>query len=380
MIRKKLKLICASLLAIIICSANGIGGVIPGLRQGLPVFAGENDPSTVYFRDDTAPASTETLKPVPEKELSEMRLCPGGTPFGIRMNTDGILVVGYAAVETESGMVNPARSAGIVAGDIIRNINGERAYDADVLRETARGSGGKPVALTVLHGDKTSEVTVTPALSASDGEYRLGMWVKSRAAGIGTVTFREPESGRFAGLGHGICDTETGIRLPLASGEVFNVRIDGVRKGESGTPGELRGYFTSGKVGALLENTDFGVYGVMRQQDSTDSGSALPVAPRSDVTEGDATVICTVSGEVPESYSAKIIAVDRAGNDTKNFVIEVTDPRLLEITGGIVQGMSGSPVIQNGKLAGALTHVLVNDPTKGYGIFIENMIAAMRDF
>ena len=137
-------------------------------------------------------------------------------------------------------------------------------------------------------------------------------------------------------------------------------------------------YFKKGKHGGVIN--DLAIHGVMRQQDSTDSGSALPVAPRSDVTEGDATVICTVSGEVPESYSAKIIAVDRAGNDTKNFVIEVTDPRLLEITGGIVQGMSGSPVIQNGKLAGALTHVLVNDPTKGYGIFIENMIAAMRDF
>ena len=373
---KIIKLFGAALMSVLMFAA-GTYADTSRTANGIPVFAEGEDPSTVYFRDEASVSETAALAELSRDRLAGIRVCPGGQPFGVKMNMDGILVIGTTDVETQSGTVtSPGRRAGILPGDVIKYIDGERAYDADALKTKAIKSGGKALTLNILRGGEYRNVSVDPVLSKNDGEYKLGLWVKSRAAGIGTVTFCYPEDGRFAGLGHGICDTETGALLPLAAGEVYGVRIDGVCRGTPGMPGELKGYFASGKTGALLDNTPFGVFGIIRMNNGeTDT---IPVAGKDELKVGAAEVRCTVSGNLPETYTAEIEEIDQSNKDTKNFVIKITDPELLKSTGGIVQGMSGSPIIQNGKLVGALTHVLVNDPARGYGIFIENMLSAME--
>ena len=372
MLKLKSKAVFTSLLAVLTCFLAG-NRISDGSPAGLPVFAEADDPYTVYIRDDLPPDGAVCGESVSEKELAGMRLCPGGMPFGVRMTTDGILVVGYTEVDAPDGPVCPAKEAGIAPGDLITQIDGKRAYDAEALRQAAIDSAGSPLTLTVKRDDGSFDATVVPAYSGTDMIFKIGLWVKSRAAGIGTVTFYDPESGSFAGLGHGICDPGTGALLPVASGDVYDVRIDSVQRGRPGVPGELRGYFSSGRIGALLKNTDCGVFGV-KTGGFDRTADPLPVAAESEIAEGDAKIICTVSGDRPREYSIKITSVERGGG-ARCFTVRITDPDLLEATGGIVQGMSGSPVIQNGKLAGALTHVLVDDPTEGYGIFIGYMIA-----
>ena len=377
--QNRIRIIFAVCLALIVCAAVNSELTITAPAD-ISVFAGESGSVPPLRAPEQTEESGSPAYPVAAQNLSvsdyrEVRLCPGGIPFGIKMSTDGILVVGISEVEIEKGRINPGYNAGIRTGDLIVEINGERSGDTGRLQDAAANSKGKKITLTVRRGGETFQTAILPAFSTEDNAYKLGLWVKNRAAGIGTVTFYDPETGNFGGLGHGVCDADTGVLLPLASGEVYPVRIDGVIRGESGYPGELRGYFSSGKTGALLENTPFGVRGVYAEEPAGIS-DAIPIGLRSELEEGDAAVLCTVDGSVPREYSVTLSHIDRSNTDSKNFVIEVTDPELIAATGGIVQGMSGSPIIQNGKLVGALTHVLINDPTRGYGIFIENMIAA----
>ena len=204
------------------------------------------------------------------------------------------------------------------------------------------------------------------------------MWVRDSSAGIGTLTYLDPESGIFAGLGHGVCDVDTGTLMPLYSGEAVNVAITGVTKGESGSPGELRGTFSQeAPIGTLVKNEATGIYGQMDGIPDilSQGGEPVAVAMRQEVHTGKAMIRTTISGDTPVEYEISIERVSLSEqNPTRNMVIRITDPRLLSATGGIVQGMSGSPILQNGKLVGAVTHVLVNDPTRGYGILIENML------
>lgn len=340
----------------------------------------ENDSSNgAVGSGTTSDADAVLLGMIPLKTVSvsvfdNVKLCPGGMPFGVKLSTKGALVVGVGSVESGGQHKTPCSDAGIRQGDVITALNGKELKSGEELSELVASSEGKQLTLTVERDGRKFDFTVTPVLS-SDNVYKLGLLIKDRAAGIGTVTFYDPENKTFAGLGHGICDAETGKLLPMSDGGVFAVRIDGVVRGESGNPGELKGYFASGKLGSLYSNTEYGVFGAVGEAPNG-VGEALPIGLKSELKEGKATIRCTVGEKGLDEYDIKISKIDVNSNSNKNFVIEVTDPDLLDITGGIVQGMSGSPIIQDGKLVGAVTHVLINDPCRGYGIFIENMLEA----
>lgn len=308
------------------------------------------------------------------QEVDETYVVPCGTPFGLKMLTDGVVVVGLNPVETASGAISPADMAGIEKGDVILTVDGEEVHSNQELTTCVRKSAGKPMRFALRRGEALLELEVTAAKSLADGEYRCGIWVRDSSAGIGTVTFYDPQSGVFGGLGHAVSDVDTGEAMPLASGEVVPVHITGVQKGEAGEPGELEGSFLSSvPSGVLCLNNETGVYGVLYHSPSR--REAVPLLFRQEIREGSAQILATIEGNEPALYDIEIEKVNLAGNTpTKNMVIRITDPELLAATGGIVQGMSGSPILQDGKLAGAVTHVFVNDPTRGYGIFSENML------
>lgn len=292
---------------------------------------------------------------------------PGGMPFGVRLSAGGVLVIRLS----ES---SPASNAGIAVGDIIERVGDARIGSVDDFTREIDRSGGKRLNIGILRSKKRINVGLTP-IRSDDGHYRSGVWVRDRTAGIGTVTFIVPDTHLFAGLGHGICDPDTGHLFPMSKAAVYLASIGSVRKGKEGSPGELRGYFEGARCGGLLSNTDSGVFGMLSEMPKS-VHSPIPLAAPDKVTTGEAYILCTVSGNKIERYAVKIARIVDRDGDTKNFVIEVTDKTLLDKTGGIVQGMSGSPVIKDGALVGAITHVFVNDPTKGYGIFATNMIKA----
>ena len=309
-------------------------------------------------------------------DLRDLMLCPGGMPFGVKFYTDGVTVVGFCDIDTGKGSVNPATRAGLHAKDVILKINGEALSGAADMTERIAASGGKPLRLTCRRGGKEFETTLTPVLSSAEGQYKTGIWVRDSGAGIGTVTFLFPDSGAFAGLGHGICDADTGALVGMRKGSVSDVTISSVVKGAAGAPGELKGHFNPGRSGALLGNSACGVWGVFSEVPET-VNEPMPVGLREDLHEGDAYILCTASSEEMQKYDIRISNIKRDAKGSKCFTVTVTDPDLIALTGGIVQGMSGSPIIQDGKLVGAVTHVLINDPTTGYGIFLENMLANM---
>ena len=295
-------------------------------------------------------------------------LIVAGTPFGVKIRTAGVIVVG---IPNENG---PAAEAGLKRGDVITAINGEAIESAEEFSERIKVSGGSALTLDCKSGEDVRSVTVTPMTDES-GEYKLGVWVKDSAAGIGTITFIDPETKAFAGLGHGICDGAGGEPIPFAFGSAEDVTLTGIVIGKAGAPGELRGSFAGHKMGKLLKNDITGVYGVLVEIPETLSAEKYPVCKSSDIKEGKAYIYATVDGEGRKQYEIEIFGIEKEGKD-RNFSVRITDEALLSKTGGIVQGMSGSPIIQDGKLIGAVTHVLVNDPTRGYGIFIENMLEA----
>ncbi len=316
------------------------------------------------------------LKAVSVSRFDDIRLCPGGMPFGAKMFTEGLIVVGFSEVDCEGANKQPAFDAGIRMHDVILSINDEPLASSAHMAEIVSASEGREMLFTVRRGENKLQFFVTPAFSEGEQTYKTGLWVRDNTAGIGTVTYIDPTTGAFGGLGHGICDGETGALIPLSRGMIANVSISGVRRGEAGTPGELKGYFSSGKIGALLGNTAAGVYGILSDiPNGISKETALPIALKDEIRDGTATIFCTLNDEGIKPYTVSIKKIKNA-TDNKCMEVTVTDPSLIEITGGIVQGMSGSPIIQNGRLIGAVTHVLISDPTKGYGIFIENMLNA----
>ena len=259
---------------------------------------------------------------------------------------------------------------------MILAINGEALTGASMLTEKIEASQGKALALHCRRGKSEFDVSLVPEWCEAESRYKTGIWVRDSGAGIGTVTFLIPETGAFAGLGHGICDADTGELVAMKRGTVSDVTISSVVRGASGAPGELKGYFNPGKVGTLLGNSQSGVWGVFSDPPES-TGEALPVGLRDEIQEGDAYILSTLDSNKTERYDITISNINRDAKGSKCFTVKVTDPDLLAISGGIVQGMSGSPIIQNGKLVGAVTHVLINDPTTGYGIFVENMLVNM---
>lgn len=310
-------------------------------------------------------------------ESGERQKCyVGGTPFGVRYFTDGILVVGYCDVTSGGKARNPARDAGIKPGDAIVKIGNEAVEGVSDLAEEIGESGGRALTLTVRREGELFCVTLTPSACDGDGRYRTGLWVRDTGAGIGTVTYVLENGKDFGGLGHGICDSTSGCLVPIARGNVMGVTIGDVQKGAIGAPGELKGHFTAGKTGMLGANTVCGVFGVLTERPK-DTAGLLPVGRREELREGEATCWCTLDESGPQEYRIRISDIHRTAHDNKCFTVTVTDRALLDKTGGIVQGMSGSPIVQNGRLVGAITHVLIGDPTTGYGIFIENMLENM---
>lgn len=307
-------------------------------------------------------------------ENGERRLCVGGFAFGVRFNTKGVLVIGTDEITSGGKGIDPAKEAGIKAKDIVLSIDGIEVTSAADIAEKVAASGGKELKFTLARDGKELNVTLTPARDDESGIYRAGLQLRDSMAGIGTVTYVDPESGAYGGLGHGICDPETGVLMPLLRGSAMKVGIGGVVKGKSGKPGEIKGYFLSERSGNVLSNTACGVFGYFSGK--PDLSESVPIAKRYDVKEGKAEIYCTLGDDGICKYEIEISKINRLStSDNKSFVITVTDEALKERTGGIIQGMSGSPIVQDGKLVGAVTHVLIADPTKGYGIFIENMLS-----
>ena len=334
----------------------------------------------ISTENDSLPvASREPLllleQPCGKSSLEGLTVIPGGMPFGIKFYTEGVTVVGFCDVETTEGTVNPARAAGLKQKDMILKVNGKPLSGASDLTDQIEKSEGKPLTLFCRRGKTELEIKLTPAYCPAEARYKTGIWVRDSGAGIGTVTFIIPETGAFAGLGHGICDADTGELVPMKRGTVLDVTVSAVVKGEAGAPGELKGYFKPGKTGSMISNTDCGVYGVFTPC-PTDI-KPIPIGLKGELREGEAHILCTLDeGGTIGKYSVSISNINRSAQGGKCFTVKITDPALLSKTGGIVQGMSGSPIIQNGKLVGAVTHVMINDPTTGYGIFIENMLSA----
>lgn len=317
---------------------------------------------------NTIPVKTVDIKVVDRKMV---RI--SGAPFGIKMFTDGLIVVGMSDVSTQGSRTNPAKEAGVKVGDMVETINGVTLRSNEQLGGIVEKSNGEPITLRIRRGDDKMEITIKPVQSVGDGKYRLGIWVRDSSAGIGTMTYFDPNTSTFTGLGHPVCDIDTGALMPLQSGEIVSAYITGFKRGVSGTPGELKGKFNSrAEMGKMYANTPTGVYG--RLTGDLYLGEEVPLAFSHEIEVGPATIFTTIEGSTPSEYAVEIERIDvHESNKYQNMVIRVTDPVLLEKTGGIVQGMSGSPIIQNGKLIGSVTHVLVGDPTRGYGIFAENI-------
>lgn len=320
--------------------------------------------------------------PVKNVEIHEAEapvLVAGGNPFGIKLLMDGVMVTGLGEVQDEnSGKCCPAAEADIRKGDIIRTADNVPITSNAQLQDIIGGSGGRTIKLSVNREGHEFTAFLEPVYSKADRCWKGGMWVRDSVAGIGTMTFINKETGEFAGLGHPICDADTGETVPLSSGEAVPVEITDAQKGETGIPGELKGLFTSSRaLGSLQRNNGSGVFGMLTPEAKEmlcSGGKEYKMGYRQEVSTGAAQIFTTVSGSEPELYDIEIEKVDyTAGDSTKNMIIHITDSRLIEATGGIVQGMSGSPIIQNDRLIGAVTHVFVADPSKGYGIFAENM-------
>lgn len=322
----------------------------------------------IFQSGSTAPVSSTVRKVIP---------C--GQPFGIKMLTEGIMVVRLSDINGKDDSC-PAKDAGIKVGDIIISVGGEKITSNEDLSKVISSSGGKTIEVIVKRNNSDSDakssdeltLKLTPEYCNNEKCYKTGMWIRDSSAGIGTITFYDPTTGAFGGLGHPICDSDTGEILPLSSGEICDVSITGYKKGSSGSPGELRGRFLSdSQIGTAVQNTNFGVFGSL--DESPSKNEELEIADNSEIKTGKAEILTTISGSEPQKYSINIEQVNPNDSDCKNLVIRVTDKTLLEKTGGILQGMSGSPIIQNGKLVGAVTHVFVNNSSMGYGIFANTM-------
>ena len=299
----------------------------------------------------------------------EKTVIPLGKAVGIKLFADGVLVVGL----TENSDC-PARQCGLREGDIITAVSGRHISSTEQVQALLQTNGGEPLALTVHRGQRTLSMTACPVQNSS-GTWQLGAWIRDSMAGIGTLTYYDPQTASYGALGHGITDMDTAQLMSLSSGSIMETTVKAVKKGLKGEPGELRGDFTVQRdVGTLTANTNGGIFGKVADAGFIDETQAIPVAAAWEVKCGPATILATVNGSDTREYQVEILRLYGSDHDTRNLMLKVTDPQLLAATGGIVQGMSGSPILQNGKFVGAVTHVLIDDPARGYGIFMENML------
>lgn len=363
-------------------STNRAGVVV----NGQPVTDGaEVDLSQPIEIQATSAGETEvvfswagmTLRKMTVKSDDTRTVIPGGQVVGVALYTKGALVVGTGDVTgPEGAAVNPGKDAGIVPGDIILQVNGTEVQNSDHLTKLINGAQ-EALTARILREGSEQDVTIMPAQDAVDGKYRIGLWVRDSTAGIGTVTYFDQKNQAFATLGHAIADADTNTNLLLKEGEIVPADVVGVQKGEEGAPGELLGSLvTRAKaLGKIESNTEYGLYGkAYEQMSSLKYPGGIEIGWQDEVQTGPAQIMCMMDGTI-DAYDCEIVRVSHQKRAAgKGMIVKVTDPRLLEKTGGIVQGMSGSPLIQNNKLIGAVTHVFINDPTRGYGVFIEWML------
>lgn len=316
------------------------------------------------------------IKQVSVAKIEEMQVVVSGKPFGIKIFTNGVMVVGMSDIEIGGKKYNPAYKAGIRIGDVIKTLGGYEVASNEDVADVFEGSGGKSVVAKVVRDGKNYTFSIKPIYNETDGKYKAGIWVRDSSAGIGTMTFYSPTDGSFAGLGHAICDVDTGKILPLESGEIVNANINAVVKSENGKTGELCGAFSSGRIGALYTNCSDGLYGRLDEYEK--NGRLVSIATKNEVKTGKAKIYANTDNSGPKMYDCVIERIDKSKNAEHSMVVRITDSRLIEKTGGIVQGMSGSPILQDGKLVGAVTHVFVNSSDKGYAIFAEKMYYQMK--
>ena len=309
-------------------------------------------------------------------ETEVTRLAPVGRAVGMKLFSDGVLVVGFSQIPAAEGNVVPARNCGLKEGDIITHINASEVDTIEQVQQQLQEIGGEEMSIRALRRGKPFQLTAQAVKCSTDGCYKLGAWLRDSMAGIGTVTWYDPDTGYFGALGHGINDVDTAQLMPLDSGGVLSATVTDVKKGQRGEPGELHGEFDlDTDIGVLTANTHSGVFGRLEVPE-LNSLPTVEVAGHGQVETGEAVIYSNIAGTEVREYTVEITRVNANAGDGRDMTLKITDPALLSATGGIVQGMSGSPILQNGRLVGAVTHVLVDDPTQGYGIFVENMLKA----
>lgn len=341
-----------------------------------------SDHAQVDFQNNTRVSPDENeiklLGIIPVKtakisQSSERSVFVSGESFGIKLYTDGVIVVGTKDVETADGKCNPARDAGLEKGDIIISINNIKMTSSAQVEETFNDNNGKDYKIKVKRNGNYKTFTLTPAYSPSESSYKVGVWVRDSTAGIGTITFYNPENNSIAALGHPITDVDTNEIMPILNGEAVKAQVTKLYKSSNGEAGSLCCDFSNDVIGTLSVNSTCGIYG--KYSCNTDGMQPYQIAAPQEIEKGRAKLLCTVDGNGPKFYDVEITRISyRENNNEKNMVVKVIDKELVEKTGGILQGMSGSPIIQNGKLIGALTHVIVDNPEKGYAIFAEKMV------
>ena len=353
-------------------SSLGIGVSIGDIPEGVCVSSKENTvtPLKTGFYDASLKIGGVSFKKIKLNITQPQSVCASGELIGLRIYNKGLIVTNLAPVSSNGIEISPAQNAGILPGDVILEVNGKLPKSSDEVSSFIQSS----TSITLKRNNTIKKVEVKPVRDDADGKLKLGVWVRDSSAGVGTMTYVNPDNLTYGALGHGISDSDTGIMFDVASGTIEKSHVVSVQKGKRGVPGQISGSFTQTDeiAGTVAKNCEAGIFGDVFSHSNIE-GRLYPIGVMSQVKTGDATILSTVDGSIKE-YKICILRSMPFGAATKGLAIEITDPELLSKTGGIVQGMSGSPIIQNGKLIGAVTHVLVNDPTRGYGIFIENML------
>lgn len=352
--------------------ASGQNVLSENQKQYVPVSTGE---SSVIYEMAGLP-----VKKVNVQVLKDLKVIPGGQSIGVKLHTLGVLIVGHHLIDTATGKVSPGEEANIKVGDILLKINGE---DIQSMKDVApfvekAGKNKKALDVTIKRNDSTFNTELKPRYDEGDGKYRIGLYIRDSAAGIGTMTFYDPKSKKYGALGHVISDMDTKKPIEIHKGTIVRSNVTSIEKGSNGVPGEKHAELSlnEDQIGDITDNSPFGIFGTLNQ-DITNGimDKALPIALSNQVKEGPAKILTVLKGEKVQAFDIEIVStVPQKFPATKGMIIKITDPKLLKVTGGIVQGMSGSPIIQNGKLVGAVTHVFVNDPTSGYGVHIEWML------
>ncbi|MFB1098943.1 SpoIVB peptidase [Terribacillus sp. JSM ZJ617] len=364
-------------------SNNDPSDALPAFGDGKAIEAIDQDAfkgQSTSKQDLVYTVGSIPVKKVSVDVLSDIRIVPGGHSVGVKLHTLGVLVVGHHQVRTAEASVSPGEDAAIYTGDILLKIDEKEIHRMEEVAPLIEKAGkeGKPVSIEVKRGSQVLTTELNPALDDKDKQYRMGLYIRDSAAGIGTMTFYDPASKNYGALGHVISDMDTQKPIEIHDGTIVRSNVTSIQKGNNGKPGEKLAEFSMNRnyIGTITKNSPFGIFGKlesdMRQNEEE---KALPIALSEDVKKGPAVIRTVVDGEKIEEFDVEIVnSVPQDHPATKGMIIKVTDKRLLAKTGGIVQGMSGSPIIQDGKLIGAVTHVFVNDPTSGYGVHIEWML------